>query len=91
MPSVKIKIYGHEYLIKHEEGDKSIHEVVDYVNKIMMQAEDSTSKKYSSPKDIAILAVLNIADKYIKIKKKFDIEIADLEKKMEELDNLINI
>lgn len=65
--SVKVQIFGHEYIIKADNEDSHIRRVADFVDGKMKEVSVSTNTK--SVTNIAILAALNIADEYIRIKE----------------------
>lgn len=65
--SVKVEIFGHEYILKSDNDDSYIQKVADFVDGKMKEVSVSTNSK--SVTNIAILAALNIADEYIQIKE----------------------
>jgi cell division protein ZapA len=74
--SVKVAIYGEEYPIRGDGDIEYIKEIADYVDKKMREiAEKSHSK---SPKDIAVIAALNIANDFFELKKSKDQEFSTL-------------
>lgn len=64
--SVKVDIFGHDYILKGEAEDGQILKVAEFVDQKMKDVSVSTNSK--SVVNIAILAAINIADEYLKIK-----------------------
>lgn len=64
--SVKVDIFGHDYVLKSDSDDNHIQRVADLVDEKMKEVSASTNSK--TVLNIAILAALNIADEYLKIK-----------------------
>jgi cell division protein ZapA len=79
-----INILGQELSVLTDSGDEHVENVVSYVNNKIEEA----GKKVSNINNlnIAILAALNIADEYIKVKGAYN----QLESRSEKLINLIN-
>jgi cell division protein ZapA len=81
---VSISILGSEYKIKGDSDPEHIRNVASLVDLKMRELED----KGVSPKNIAILAALNIADEYLRyqgsIKGKVERLHSLLEKKLED-------
>ena len=83
--SVKVDIFGHDYVLKAEAEDGHIQRVAELVDQKMKEVSLSTSSQNVS--NIAILAALNIAEEYLKIKD----ERAQAEVKARELAELIDV
>ncbi len=64
--SVKVDIFGNDYILKADTDDRHIHKVADLVDQKMREVSLSTNSKNTT--NIAILAALNLADEYLKIK-----------------------
>ena len=64
--SVKVDIFGHDYILKSDSNDNHIQRVADLVDQKMKEVSASTNTQ--TVLNIAILAALNIADEYLKIK-----------------------
>lgn len=82
--SVKVDIFGNDYILKADTDDRHIQKVADLVDQRMREVSLSTNSK--STINIAILAALNIADEYLKIKDEKD----KAETKARELTQLID-
>ena len=83
--SVKVEIFGHEYILKADNEDSHIQRVADFVDGKMKEVSVSTNSK--SVTNIAILAALNIADEYLQIKE----EREQVEAKARDLSRLLDI
>lgn len=68
--SVKVDIFGHDYILKADTEDGHIKRVADLVDQKMKEVSLSTTS--SNVSNIAILAALNIAEEYLKIKDERD-------------------
>lgn len=64
--SVKVDIFGHDYVLKSDSDDNHIQRVADLVDEKMKEVSATTNSK--TVLNIAILAALNIADEYLKVK-----------------------
>jgi len=62
--SVKVNIYGSEYVIKGDDNADHIRAIADYVDQKMKEINKSGAIK--SPLKVAILAALNITDEFFK-------------------------
>lgn len=82
--SVKVDIFGHDYILKSDADDNHIQRVAEFVDRKMKEV--STSSNSQTVLNIAILAALNIADEYLKIKD--ERELAEI--KARELAQLID-
>ncbi|MFY9174615.1 MAG: cell division protein ZapA [Peptococcia bacterium] len=76
---VKVQILNDEYIIRGKEEVRHIEEVAQYVDLQMKQIalKDPTL----SPKNIAVLAAVNIADDYLKLQRDYDELISLLDDK----------
>jgi len=79
-----INILGQELSVLTDSGDEHVENVVRYVNNKIEEAGKKASNINNL--NIAILAALNIADEYIKVKGAYN----QLESRSEKLINLIN-
>lgn len=68
--SVKVDIFGNDYILKADTDDGHIQKVADLVDQKMREVSLSTNSKNTI--NIAILAALNIADEYLNIKDEKD-------------------
>lgn len=64
--SVKVDIFGHDYILKSEAEEEHIHRVAGLVDRKMKEISINANSK--SVLNIAILAAINIADEYLNIK-----------------------
>jgi cell division protein ZapA len=85
---LKVRIYGAEYLIRGQADVNYMQSVAEYVNNKMLEV-DQNSRVDSSLK-IAILATLNIADELFRERDEKERLRNDLEKKMQQLNELID-
>lgn len=84
MPTgINVKILGDEYHIKVTSDESYLREVAAFVDGKMSEIEVGLALK--SPKKVAILAALNIADEYLKQKKVYEETIQVLEEKLADL------
>lgn len=67
---VKVQILNDEYIIKGKEDVQHIEEVAQYADLQMKQI--ALNDPSLSPKNIAVLAAVNIADDYIKLQHDYD-------------------
>ena len=79
-----INILGQELSVLTDSGDEHVESVVGYVNNKIKEAGRTASNINNL--NIAILAALNIADEYIRVKGVYN----QLESRSEKLINLIN-
>lgn len=73
------KIAGVSYKIKTSHDEKTVYELVEFVNKKVTEAMSAT--KNSSFQNAAVLAALNIAEEMILLKKRARAELDKLEAK----------
>jgi cell division protein ZapA len=66
--SVKVSIYGEEYPIRGDGDIDDIKKIAEYVDGKMREISEKSYIK--SPKDIAVLAALNIASDLFELKEK---------------------
>lgn len=82
--SVRVDIFGHDYILKADNDDAHIKRVADLVDKKMKEVSLSANSRNVS--NIAILAALNIAEEFLRIKDERD----RAEKKARDLTRLID-
>ena len=85
---LKVRIYGAEYMIRGQADIHYIHAIAEYVNNKMLEV-DQNSRIDSSLK-VAILATLNIADELFRERGEKEQLRNELEKKMQQLNELID-
>ena len=81
--SIKVNIYGSEYLIKGEGDSEHVEEIAAYLDEKMHEVNPKGAIK--SPLKVAILAALNIADEYFGSREGFHSKLRTVENKTEEL------
>ena len=80
---IKVNILGRDYSIKSDEEETYICEVADYVNRRIGALKD---KGASNPISTLIYTAFNIADDYLKMKRKQDDFLSRIENKMIKLE-----
>jgi cell division protein ZapA len=68
MKTYEVRILGQRYKIRSDEGEEYIHGLAQYVNDQI--AEVQRSSKTVATHNVTILAALNIADRYLKLREK---------------------
>mgnify|MGYP000851945709 CR=1 FL=1 len=81
--TVKVNIYGSEYVIKGDADTGHIEEISQFVDQKMKEINKSGAIK--SPLKVAILAALNIADEYFKTRNEQKKQIASYEARTQKL------
>jgi cell division protein ZapA len=82
---IKVNILGRDYSIKSDEEEGYIYQVADYVNQKIGEMKD---KGTSNPINTLIFAAFNIADGYLKMKRKQEAFISRIESKITEFDKM---
>jgi cell division protein ZapA len=83
-----VRILGQELSVVSDSGDEHVADVVRYVNDKMDEAGKAAGSKNTL--NIAILAALNIADEYLRMKVAKENIYNQLENRSERLISLIN-
>lgn len=83
---IKVNILGRDYSIKSDEEEGYIYQVAEYVNQ---KIEETKGKGTNNPINTIIFAAFNIADDYLKMKKKQDDFISRIENKITEFDETL--
>lgn len=78
---ISVTIYGRQYKIVGNASSNYIRMVADYIDEKMMSISDGNPRLDSSK--IAVLAAVNIADEYFKLKQEYDELIQLLESEEE--------
>lgn len=86
--SFNITILGQNLSVMHDSGDDYVTEVVRYVSDKVQEIQRGTAG--ASALTVAILAALNVADDYFKLKNTNDVIYSQLEDKSENLIRLLN-
>ena len=83
-----IKIMGQEFSVLSDGGEEHVARVVKYVSDKIEEIEKTSSN--ITMMNVAVLAALNIADEYLRIKGAEEVIHSQLESRYERLINLIN-
>jgi cell division protein ZapA len=84
----EVRILGQELSVMSDSGDEHVADVIRYVSEKVEEAGKVTGSKNAL--NIAILAALNIADEYLRIRGVKENVYSQLESRSEQLINLIN-
>lgn len=85
--SVKVTIYGSEYLIKGDADPDHIHAIAEYVDQKMREINKSGAIK--STLKVAILAALNVTDEFFRSREDQGRQIESYETKAQRLIELL--
>jgi len=85
--SVQVEILGKEFAVKSDNDESYVKEIADYVNKKMEEVLKDT--RTVATVNVVLLAALNIADEYFKVKEQHKKLIGDIEGKCQRLISLI--
>ena len=83
-----IRVLGEDISVLSDSGDEYVETVVKYVNDKVKEIQDTT--KTINTVHVAILAALNIADEYYKVKEIKEDICQQMESRSEKLIHLIN-
>ena len=86
--SIKIRIFGSEYMIRSEEDAKRIKEVASFVDEKMREIDNQV--RVDSSLKVAILACINITGEYFSEKEKNEKLQIKLQEKMNKLSSLLD-
>lgn len=81
--SFEVKVLNQKFVLKTDSDERYVQKVADLVNEKVFNIQEKT--KSVSSLNVAILAALNIADDYYKIKSKRSNKVASVEKRLREL------
>ena len=84
----EVKILGQELSVMSDSGDEHVADVIRYVSEKVEAAGKASGTKNTL--NIAILAALNIADEYLRIRGVREDVYSQLESRSEQLIHLIN-
>jgi len=84
----EVKILGQELSVMSDSGDEHVADVIRYVSEKVEAAGKASGAKNTL--NIAILAALNIADEYLRIRGVREDVYSQLESRSEQLIHLIN-
>lgn len=88
-PAVEVSVMGQKFQVKSDTDEAYVHEVATFVNERIEKVIQRTKSVASL--NVALLAAMNIADEYIKYKRKKGDNYKYLEKKVEDLIELIDL
>jgi cell division protein ZapA len=80
---IKVNILGKEYSIKSDEEEGYIYKVAEFVN---LKIEEIKNQGTNNPINTVIFAAFNIADDYLKMKKRQDDFISRMENRITKFD-----
>lgn len=83
----EVTLLNQKFSLKSETDEKYVQRVADYVNKKLFDIQDKT--KSVSSLNIALLAALNIADDFFKMKNGGKDKVQEAKTHMKEIINLI--
>ena len=83
-----IRVLGEDISVLSDSGDEHVETVVKYVNDKVKEIQNTT--KTNNTVHVAILAALNIADEYYKVKEIKEDICQQMESRSEKLIHLIN-
>ena len=86
--SIDVEIFGQTYKVKGDADSKHIEDLADFVDRKMREIVESTSTVDTLK--VAILASLNIADDYLRLKKEYDVLQRELKKKVEKYQDTLD-
>lgn len=87
--TMEISIMGQKFMIKSESDDDYVNEVAKFVDGRINEVMQNTKSVASI--NVAILAAMNIADEYLKFKQERKIKFNTVEKKIEDLIELVDL
>lgn len=89
---IKIRIQGHEYVIKSEESGQQIQEVAEFVNRKFREITECTEGL--SERKTAILAAFHIASEYFQLQRQREIFVSEIRRRSEtlidQIDSVLN-
>lgn len=86
--SVEIKLLNQKFNLKTDSDEAYVHRVSDFVNKKLFDVQEKTHSVSSL--NVALLAALNIADDYFKMKGKKKDPRQEAKQKVQELIQLVD-
>lgn len=87
--TMEISIMGQKFMIKSDSDDEYVGQVASFVDQRINEVIQNTKSVASL--NVAILAAMNIADEYFKYKKDRGEKFSIVEKKIQDLIELIDI
>ena len=88
-PGVEVSVMGQKFQIKSDTDEAYVHEVAAFVNDRIEKVIQRTKSVPSL--NVVLLAAMNIADEHMKFKRKKGDNYKYLEKKVEDLIELIDL
>lgn len=86
--TVQVSIFNHKFNVKSDSSEKHVQKIADFVNKKVFQIQEKTHSVSSL--NVALLAALNIADDYFKIKGVNKDVSSEAKAKVKEIINFID-
>lgn len=87
--TIEVTIMGQKFLVRSESDENYVARVADFVNE---KVAEIAKKTQSIPSlNVAILAAMNIADEYLRMRDKKDLTFQTVEKKIRGLIELIDL
>lgn len=87
--SVEVSIMGQKFMVRSDSDDNYVVEVAQFVNKKI--AEIIAKTKSVPSLNVVLLAAMNIADEYFKYKNKKDESFQQVEKKIAQMIEFIDL
>jgi cell division protein ZapA len=84
---VKFEVLGQEYPLSTDAPEEDVQEILNLVRSSLEQSGHSSSLPVNK---LAILTSINMASKYVKLKRDFDAYRIDLEEKIDQLQDKID-
>ncbi len=88
MTAINVRIYGEEYSIRSKDDPAYVNRVAAYVDEKMNEVANST--QVISTSKIAILAALNIADEYMRLREETGLQEETVNRVVGELIKLLD-
>lgn len=87
--TTEVSVMGQKLMVKSDSGDDYVVRIAEYVDRKINEVMQNTKSVASL--NVAILAAMNIADEYLKIKRDREDKMFTVEKKIKDLIELIDI
>lgn len=87
--TTEVSIMGQKFMVKSDSGDDYVEEVAGYVDQKINEVIQSTRSVASL--NVAILAAMNIADEFLRLKRDRKEKLTTVEKRVKDLIELIDI
>lgn len=87
--TIEVSILGQKFLVRSESEEQYVARVAEFVNEKVMEIARKTQSIPSL--NVAILAAMNIADEYLRMREKKEQTFQTVEKKIHSLIELIDL